>query len=484
MNILLLSNGAPNYHHFFNRLAQNFHADGASVVIAVDSEFSRDINDLDALGFDVYEFSVYFSMHQTNNALLENYANCNLNAALLSDFERAEVYDIWGTKNNEYFERLKSALLSYFEEIFQRHDIDAVVYENVSNTFSHFAYFVSKKYDACYCGIGGSRLPGRFSITSDPLNDNEPEEIFHAICSGKRLIEPEIKAWCEEYLTNIDTTVPDYMKINGLDNTSLLKRYIRWDRLKTIIALIRHIGDDAHHAFQLGNPVRHYFNLFKRNVERKLKIQWLNGYYESPSSSEKFILYPLHFHPESSTSILAGTYLNEYEVIKNIAFNLPQGMKLYVKDHISAYGFPSLSFYKKLKNLPNVRVIHPGAKTKLLIKQSLGVITLTSTVGYEALLMGKKVFLYGSVFYEFHKNVIKVNNPAKIFDILSSNISTKSNLDKEYTINFIASYFYSTARGGLNLMQKEVAARPMADSVYSQIEAYIQSSQCKNKIAS
>jgi Capsule polysaccharide biosynthesis protein len=470
MNILLLSNGAPNYHHFFNRLAQNFQADGANVVVAVDSEFSRDINCLDTLGFDVYEFSSYFSKHQTNIKLLEKYANYNLNSALLSDYERAEVYGIWGTKDNEYFERLKSALLSYFENIFQHHSINTVLYENVSNTFAHFAFFVAEKHGARYCGIGGSRLPGRFSITADPLNDSEPAEIFHAIRTGERVVDPEVRAWCEEYLANIETTVPDYMKINGLDNTSLLKRYIRSDRIKTIITLLRHVRDDSTHAFQVGNPIRHYFNLFKRNVARKIKIKQLHKFYEPPKESEKFFLYPLHFHPESSTSILAGTYLNEYEVIRNIAFNLPQGIKLYVKDHISAYGFPPISFYNKLKKLPNVQIIHPSAQAKVLIKQSLGVITLTSTMGYEALLLEKKVFLYGTVFYEFHKDVIKIKESCNIFKILKDNISKEYTANREYNLDFVCAYYLSTKSGKLNLILKSSAAAQIADSIYKELK--------------
>lgn len=469
MNILLLSNGAPNYHHFFNHLVKKFYSDGAHVVVAVDSEFSRDINELAALPFEINEFSNYFSKHKTNNDLLEKYADLNLNAALLSDFERAEVYGIWDKKNNEYFERLKSALLSYFEDLFHRHSINVVIYENVSNTFAHFALFVAQKHGATYCGIGGSRLPGRFSITADPLNDNCPSEIFKEIRSGKREVEQDVRAWCEAYLANIETIVPDYMKINGLDSTSLLKRYVRWDRVKTIFKLIQHADDDAAHSFQVGNPISHYFSLFKRNVERKIKIKWLDDYYDTPVRSDRFLLYPLHFHPESSTSILAGAYLNEYEVIRNIAFNLPQGIKLYVKDHVSAYGFPSISFYKKLKKLPNVRVLAPHEQTKLLIKQSIAVITLTSTVGYEALLLGKRVFLYGSVFYEFHENVINVSNESRLHGTILNGLRTPLVTDMDYTLDFIAAYFLSTKSGALNLMLTRNPAYLMADGVYKKV---------------
>lgn len=473
MNILLLSNNAPNYHYFFNHLVRRFHADGAKVVVAVDSSFSREVNGLDALGFDVHDFSVFFANHKIDGAVLEKYADCNLNAALLSDVERAEVYGIWSAGEEDYLERLKSALLCYFEELFLKYGIDTVLYENVSNAFAHFAYFVATKFGACYCGVGASRLPGRFSITADPLDDNRPAEIFRTIRAGGREVEPEVKDWCKQYVDNIETIVPDYMKINGLDDTRLMRRYLRWDRLKTVLALLRHAGDDSHHAFQMGNPVRHYFNLFKRNVTRSIRLKWLRKYYDLPRDGEKFILYPLHFHPESSTSILAGTYLNEYEVIRNIAFNLPQGTRLYVKDHISAYGFPAKSFYRNLKRLPNVRVISPKAQIKSLIKQSLAVITLTSTAGYEALLMGKNVFLFGTVFYGFHKGVRKVENPAGLHDMLQEQLRAPCEHDRAYNLDFVAAYYYATMPGALNLMKTGAAASSCADSVYDQIREHI-----------
>ena len=134
-----------------------------------------------------------------------------------------------------------------------------------------------------------------------------------------------------------------------------------------------------------------------------MKLPALNRMYDPVVQSDVFLLYPLHFHPESSTSILAGAYLNEYEVIRNIAFNLPQGITLYVKDHMAACGFQQLAFYRKLKDLPNVRLISYTADAKQLIRKSVGVITLTSTVGYEALLLGKRVFLFAPFFMNFTK---------------------------------------------------------------------------------
>lgn len=474
MNILLLSNNAPNYQYFFGHLTKRLHADGHRIVVAVDSSFSRSVNMLDALGFALEVFSDHFAAHETNFELLARYADFNLNSALLSDFERAEVYGIWKSVDAPYLERLKSALLDFFERIVTQHSINAIVYENVSNAFAHYAFIVSQRHGIGYCGIGASRLPGRFSITADPLKDWGPRQLFAAIQSGSLEIDDLTRSWCEQYLKNLEATTPDYMRSNGLSDINLVAKYLRRDRLETIGTLLRHSRMDGRHAFQIGNPVQHYVNLFKRNVARKFRARWLKTYYEPVVQGEKYLVYPLHFHPESSTSVLAGTYLNEYEVIRNIAFNLPTGITLYVKDHLSAYGYPSKEFYRRLKKLPNVRVVAPEEPAKTLVKNSAGVITLTSTMGYEALLLGKTVFLYGSVFYEHHKSVIKVSDPANIFELIRKNID-KPGPDASYNINFVAAYYLSTKPGALNLMLKPPASEKMADDVYPEVVSYLKS---------
>jgi hypothetical protein len=469
MNILLLSNGAPNYHYFFNTLASLLMQDGAVVVAAVDSTFSREENGLDNFNYAaISDFSAFFATHKTDFNILSRYEEFDLNGALLSDYERAQVYDIWGDQIGvDYFDRLKSALLTFFEEIFERYSIDLVLYENVSNAFSHYALFIAKKRNATYFGLAGSRLPGRFAVTADPLADDRTEQAFHAIRAGSLTMDSSTLEWVRDYIANIETIVPDYMKINGLERIDLASRYLRRDRVRKIASLIRHARDNRTDAFQIGNPLRTYRNLFLRNVRRRIRANRVRKIYQEAVAGEKFLLYPIHFHPEASTSILAGTYLDEYEVIRNIAFSLPEGVRLYVKDHLSAWAYPSLEFYKKIKNLPNVRLLGPNEPTKRLISLSLGVITLTSTVGYEALILKRRVFLYGTVFYDFHRGVIKVDNPAKLRHLFREWLYSPVDWDDEYNQDFICAYYETTLPGSLNLMLPYEGAAKAAAGLYT-----------------
>jgi len=470
MSILILSNGAPNYHRFFNRLGDRFKADGQEVLYAVDSPYSRTINRLAETDCLVHEFASYFRVHAIDHAILERYAAYNLNYGLLSDFERAEVYGVWGGgRSNEFFDKLKSALLSFFEGILLNHRVSHIYYENVSNTFAYFAYIVSRKLNCTYRGLVVSRLPGRYAVTDDPFADHIPiearcEKIYH----GEELLPIEVTEWVRNYIDNLSTSTPDYMKFNKLDDHRVWGRYLRWDKLRKVSDGLRHSGDDHYHAFQIGNPLRFSWQMFKRALARRLRISTLNKLY-GHVADEPFYLYPLHFHPESSTSILAGGYLDEYEVIRNLAFNLPEGARLYVKDHISAQGYQSLAFYRRLVSLPNVTLLHPGAPTKELIKKSIAVITLTSTVGYEAVLLKKPVYLLGHVFYKFHPLVTLLDSPSRIHDVLSQKKEwplTADELDR-YNSSFVASYFLNTYPGILNYNQEDSALESLVEMVYA-----------------
>lgn len=469
MKVLLLSNSAPNYHHFFKALVRHFESDGAAVAIAVDSSFSRSENSLDALeGAEIHTFETFFRNHRTDPAILARYGNYNLNAALLSDFERGQVYGIWTKEmSGTYFDRLKSALLSFFEMVFDKHETDVVLYENVSNTFAHFALLVTQRRGKLFLGLGGSRLPGRFAVTSDPLNDNAPKAAFYAIQAGTLVPDPGVRQWARDYIEQIENIVPDYMKTNGLDQLGLRRRYLRRDRLEKVFSLIRHARQSRPNAFQIGNPLLTHLALFRRNVLRRLRSRAVRRLYQAPVSKERYLLYPLHFHPESSTSILAGTWLNEYEVIRNIAFNLPEGFRLYVKDHASAWAYPSLDFYERLRALPNIRLLPPEAPTKQLIRNAEAIITLTSTVGYEALLLRRRVFLYGEVFYSFHKGVTRVENPSQLHQLLRENIYKPIDWDTSYNEDFVCAYHAATLPGTLNLMQGPAEARETANRIYT-----------------
>lgn len=472
MNFLFLSNPARNYYKFFNSLAEEFAKDGHDIVFAVDCAYSAYVNHLESTKASIYNFEHYFSSHSTNKEILKTYSTKNLNSMLLADFERGQVLNFWRRRSHDYHDKLKSGLLSFFTEIFDRHSIDAIIFEDVAGAFSHFALCVCERNNSQYIGITSSRLPSRFAISHDPFSSHIPlQKTLDSIIEGQVTPEQDIVKWSTEYLANIDHIEPDYMALNGLDSLRLISNTSRQDKFRIWTGSLKFGFINSEHAFGIGNPLYQRFAIMRRVVLRRLRATRLDKYYSTPEKGEKFLLYPLHYHPEASTSVLAGTYLNELEVIRNIAFNLPEGIRLYVKDHRSAYGFPDLEFYESVARLPNVKLIQPFVNSKPLIRDSLAVITLTSTVGYEALLIGKRVFLYGNIFYQFHPDVVRISNPATLFDLFSQHLEAPLAADREYNLKFLQAYYLSTYSGHLNIAGQH--ANTLAKQLYRTIASHI-----------
>lgn len=134
-------------------------------------------------------------------------------------------------------------------------------------------------------------------------------------------------------------------------------------------------------------------------IARAWLFRQLRYPFDVPNQIDRYYLFPIHLQPETTTLIWAEWYVNQLESIRNISKALPTGYFLYVKEHPSAFGYNPRDFYREVQRLPNVKLISPYENSLQLVSQSVGVITLTSTMGWEAIFLRKPVFLLGNVFY-------------------------------------------------------------------------------------
>lgn len=127
--------------------------------------------------------------------------------------------------------------------------------------------------------------------------------------------------------------------------------------------------------------------------------------------SAQFYFYPLHLEPEAVVLYHAyGIYANQVKLIQNVAAQLPPGVLLYVKDHPHDQGYRSADDYLALKSVPNIRLLDSSLSGKAVTAHALGVITLTGTAGFEALLLGKQVFTFAKTFYSSGPGVTLLRN--------------------------------------------------------------------------
>jgi len=147
-----------------------------------------------------------------------------------------------------------------------------------------------------------------------------------------------------------------------------------------------------------------------RDVKRILNKKYINLMFkfDKPSAEDEYYIYPLHLQPEASTLILGDDYVDQLNTIKAISKRLPADKVLYVKEHPAAYGRHSVTFYKGIQKIHNVKLIHYREDARKLILGSNGVVVISGTMGWEALLLGVPAIVLGSVFYESFDGVRKI----------------------------------------------------------------------------
>ena len=172
-----------------------------------------------------------------------------------------------------------------------------------------------------------------------------------------------------------------------------------------------------------------------------------------PDKIDKNFIFPLQYRPEASTSVLSPYYENDIEVIKNIAFSLPHGSWLYVKEHEGSVGNRKLSFYKEILTYPNVRLLDIYFPVKENWSLFKGVITLTSTMGFEALQNGVPVILLGNTFYQEYNDVIRISGWEQLPNELNKLARKQKGVSNK---NILKKYLDYCFEGSFNIRSNEV----------------------------
>ena len=167
-------------------------------------------------------------------------------------------------------------------------------------------------------------------------------------------------------------------------------------------------------------------NRVHNNFEVKKRERFLDKYAEKTLENEKFIYFPLQSEPEASILMNTPFYSNQINLIEVIAKSIPINYSLYVKEHPlqKIKLWRSIDDYKKIKNIPNVRFLHPNVNAQEVLEKSQGVISISGATGFEALFHHKPVILFGDEYYDKLSMVTKIESiidlPLKIKNALTN----------------------------------------------------------------
>lgn len=172
----------------------------------------------------------------------------------------------------------------------------------------------------------------------------------------------------------------------------------------------------------------------------KRKCRGLVGYsdlYSVINPNDRYAFYPLHYDPETATMLYAPRYTDQIHLIRQIARSLPLDMKLYVKEHPGMMGYRPRSFYKTLLNIPNVALVPTQENGFDLARNAELTTTITSTGGWESVLLKKPVITFGDVYYNDIPGVKRCHSFEDLADLVKEQLEEWEH-NEDQLVNYIS----------------------------------------------
>lgn len=113
------------------------------------------------------------------------------------------------------------------------------------------------------------------------------------------------------------------------------------------------------------------------------------------------VVYPLQYEPEASLLYFAPYIVSQISFVETVLKALPDQRILWVKEHPNQFGALDTTSWRKLKaRYSNLRFIHGRQNGRELIKRCSLAVTISSSMGLDALLLGRTLLVAGKVFYD------------------------------------------------------------------------------------
>lgn len=372
-----------------------------------------------------------FNLSRLRDKYLDNSENIKFSISELDNFIRFQTNNRFNystsiildrTYRNLSIDEINLISLSYFHvwnDIFAEFNPNLFFHEPPAIFCTHLAVMLCSKYDAIY--LTQIHVIGK--------------ETYHWIfLEGDRAFPTEVHL--NRYLTPIPDLNPKGFRNDFLEDDKVLFGHIcmgsnsktKFKVLKFVLRLMSLFFRKVKKRFtnKLELTASHHIERFLEFNESDFFSDIENLYGRmfqefscEPKEGEKYYFYPLHIEPEAVVLYYAeGWYTGQIKLIENIAMQLPPDVFLYVKDHPHGGNYRNICDYKAIVKIPKVRLIHSSYSGKSLIKKSIGVITINSTAGFEALLLNKNVVCFGNSFYADFKGVNKINHIKGLGDVL------------------------------------------------------------------
>jgi hypothetical protein len=228
----------------------------------------------------------------------------------------------------------------------------------------------------------------------------------------------------DEYLNDVQK------KLNMFGLKQKMVKSVRRNKISFVLGVIKNFSviqketESLYTNLKKTNVIGIYFTLLKNNVRRIVRKRFLDkNCVRKISKNERFFAYSLHFQPEFTTSFVAPFFTDQISIIRNIARSLPIDCFLYVKEHPSMGSYlywRTINYYKKILEIPNVKLIHPEVDSLYFFKNASAVSTISGSACWEALTLKKSVLAFSNISEEVLESVNVITKLEELPQIVRS----------------------------------------------------------------
>jgi hypothetical protein len=338
-------------------------------------------------------------------------------------------------------------------------NIDVVVSPSIPHrVFDYALYLVAKKNNIMFITFQATG----FGSSVIPISDINSIESLFSIPKQKDflVIDRVIKNRCKNVKLDYSRAEPMYMKKHRLNRKF-------WAEPRRLLQKItRNISTGKLYKFYRPNT----YWMSKKNFNQLKNMSWLEYFFtnlykvfyltrlrkefncnttEVRFHDTKFVYLALHYQPEETTCPSAGRYVDQIKLVRDALLLLPKNILIYIKEHPCQFDLSQegncgreLGYYDEISalDIDRVKIIDSSYNSFECIDQSIGVITCTGTVGWEARMRSKPVLTAGRAWYAGMPNV---------YSIFSDN----------QVQEFVASLKSGSLNGDLNLWHKELSKK-------------------------
>ncbi len=326
----------------------------------------------------------------------------------------------------EDYKRIVANLIEFFEDFIKRNRITHFLFSSIETSYSLLLFFILKENNIRILHTIPCGIESRWCIIDNPYHLlNEACKIYKSIKSGNDLdLVEEFEEEAKNIIVKVRNELKGTYKDIGKDVLNFYFNILLRATPSNIFSYLKnyflYYKKDYGQPTPLEKVLNNMFYIFRRKMS---SLFWdIKEYNQLPKN---FVFFPLQLYPEATTLIVSP--YSQHCIIKEISKRIPMGWYLVVKEHPSAVGIRHLSFYRKLKKYPNVKIASPELNASELIRRSKVVFSLNGTPILESIILKRPVIFTGPSKYDCFGLGVRSKNILEFDKLIDKALSIKFN---------------------------------------------------------